>query len=96
MLSNEEESIKFDIKEYLLRHKDIKWYLSLEVKYSKTNNEGEEVTAEPIFRSKNVATTNHDEIDEQLAGAFQQLYKAQEEFQRDGSGWNLRRLSYLK
>ena len=92
MLSNEEENINSNIKEDLLRHKGIKWYLSLKVKYSKTNNAGEEVTTEPIFRSKNVATTNHDEVDEQLARAFQQLYKAQEEFQREGSGWNLQEI----
>ena len=64
----------------------------MKVKYSKTNNAGEEVTTEPIFRSKNVATTNHDEVNEQLARAFQQLYKAQEEFQREGSGWNLQEI----
>ena len=48
----------------------IKWFLTLKVKMSKSNNEGERVIAEPIFHSTNFTTTADFDLIVQLAKAF--------------------------
>ena len=88
MFSEEERNIKSNIEDVTLR-KGIKWYLAIKMKYVKTNQAGEEVASEPVFRSTNLTTSNKSQINEQLAKAFQQLFTTQQEFQREGSGWNL-------
>ena len=49
--------------------------------------DGEKVTSDAIFRSKNTITTNQNQLEEQIATAFQEINATLEQFQREGSGW---------
>ena len=57
------------------------------VKFYKTNQDGEQVTSNAIFRSKNNITTKQSQLEEQIATAFQEINAPLEQFQREGSGW---------
>ena len=50
MFSEEESNIKSNIEEDVTLRKEIKWYLAIKMKYVKTNQAGEEVASEPVFR----------------------------------------------
>jgi hypothetical protein len=89
MFNDEESAIIQHLVDELENKRGIKWFLAVKVTFNKINNHGEDVSTEAIFRNSNVATTNDDELESQIATAFQEIYKAQEEFQREGSGWNL-------
>lgn len=89
MFADNEEEVKEILSTSLEEKRGIKWFLTLHVKLVKYDPEGNQILAEPTFRSFTLASTNITEFDTQLAEAFQKLHKDFQQFERDGSGWTL-------
>lgn len=88
-LSSKEAEVTGILENELKSKKGVKWYLNVKVRFTKENQSGEQVSSEPIFRTKTEALLNMAGIEEAIAAAYQDLYGKFQEFQREGSGWNI-------
>ena len=59
------------------------------VQYSKLGPDGDVITSEVVFRSRTEAVTNADDITNDLAVAYQEIFRQSQEFEQQGSGWSL-------
>ena len=69
--------------------KGVKWQLSIKVKYNRLDKDGNVQETETTFTNNFQALTNPSQINDQLANAFQNVNNQSQEFERQGSGWNL-------
>ena len=81
-----------NIRNDLVDHIPVKYYIAVEVRYSKTLPDGETVTIETVFHSETVRLLNNAEIDDQIAHHFHMLNSQAEDFQENGSGWIIERV----
>ena len=71
----------------------IRWYLSVKVKFTKPNSEGEEISAEIYFTSKCQHILNVEEdINAQVTEAITKNSEDVDTFLKNGSGWVLDRV----
>ena len=85
---NQEHTIQDILSDSLKNKQGIKWFLTLQAKLKKYNPEGEVTAiAEPVFRSLNHRLTLESQMEQQIAEAFQKLFKNLEDFQGEGNGW---------
>lgn len=90
LFNSKEKDIKIILSDGLEEKKGIKWFLTIQCKFKKYNVENEVIAvADPVFRSFNYRLTLDSDMSEQLAKAYQKLYKSMDEFQGEGSGWIL-------
>ena len=89
VLAEKEAEITAILDEDLKEKKGLKWYITVKVRFTKENQSGESVSSEPIFRTKMAILLNMAGFEEVLAAAYQDLHKKFQEFQREGSGWNI-------
>ena len=81
-----------------VRHKlnAIKYYITCTAEYEKLDIEGETTTIEMMFHTDALPLMNDELINEHLPANFHQLNKNAEEFEAEGSGWNLKRILNIK
>ena len=71
----------------------IRWYLSVQVKFTKPNSEGVEISAEPYFTSKcSHILTLEEDINSQVTEAINKISGDVDTFLKNGSGWVLDRV----
>ena len=86
-LQAQETPIKNFLRKQLRKKKAIKWHITLQVKFVKTNSEGETLTASPYFRSKCVVTLHKSTIGKQIRQSFAAILSRFAEWLKEGSGW---------
>ena len=59
-------------------------------------DKGEKIENKVPFRTNTFTTTNPNQFSEQLAEGYQKLHKSLENFQKEGSGWQLDGIQNLK
>ena len=91
-----ENDILVTLRNDLEKLKGLKWYLSVDVKFSKLNAKGESVENEIPFRTTVFTSTNTSQFSEQLAQGFKEMHNSAENFQKEGSGWHLDEVENLK
>ena len=84
-----ERDITDRIKYDCMRHRGVKWYLSIAAQYSKVSSNGDIVTTTVGFHSTAVITLNGSSAEAQLAEVYKNLFAQSQEFQAQGSGWSL-------
>ena len=72
----------------------IRWYLSVQVKFTKPNSEGEEISAEPYFTSKcqHILNNVEEDINTEVTEAITKISEDVDTFLKNGSGWVLDRV----
>ena len=88
-LQDLELSIMEILQQALDQHRGIKWYCELIAQYSKLGPDGDVVTLENVFRSRTEAANNVNDMTNDLAAAYQEIYRQSQEFEQRGSGWSL-------
>ena len=73
------------VEKDLEKHKGVKYYLALKVKFVKFDKDGEEMSSEPFFQSKPSIAVNSSDIN--IDEHFEQIERKVIEFLREGSGW---------
>jgi hypothetical protein len=89
MYADNDDKLKDILSTSLEEKKGIKWFLTLHVKLIKYDPDGNTFSAEPVFRSFTLSSTNATQFEDQVGEAFQKMHKDFQLFQRDGSGWTL-------
>ncbi len=80
-----------------LRVRAIKWYVVVQVEFSKQNNDGEEITSTPYFRSNTFTGFTDDTFNvSDVHEAFQKVYGAMENYIRESSGWALKKCALFE
>ena len=72
-----------------IRHRGVKWYLSVAAQYSKVRPDGEIVTTEIWFNSTTMISLEASSVEGQVAEVYRHLHSQSQEFQSQGSGWSL-------
>ena len=88
-LNELQQQIRDILVQHRQEHNGIKWYIALNTRYVKIDDDGERLTTEPVFRSETAAAVNDQDIDEQLAEAMLSIHRQSQEFLTEGSGWSL-------
>ena len=95
-LTEKEEDIANILEEELDEKNGVKWYITVKIRFTKENQAGEQVSSEPVFRSTVETLMNLTGLKEVIADAYQQLHGHFQEFQREGSGWNIDQVLQLQ
>ena len=85
-LTTNEATIKSNLQDEIQKHSNIKWYLTLKVKFVKYDKDGEEMSSEPVFRTRPTILMNSDDMD---TSHHYEDVKKMENYLREGSGWRL-------
>ncbi|KAK3104658.1 hypothetical protein FSP39_007291 [Pinctada imbricata] len=93
-------NIKNEIIEHLIHRrkvlKHMKWYVCVQVELEKVNVRGETVQSSPFFRSNNyILLQSYNVSEHNINEALQKMFAAFEEFMREGSNWNFKRVIKL-
>ena len=88
-LQKQQPRVEKILKTKLDQLKAIKWYLTLQVHFIKTNSLGQENNAYPYFRNKCITSLHKSEIRKQVRKAYAHILQKFAEWIRDGSGWTL-------
>lgn len=87
-LKNKEETIRSIFKKERTKRKRIKFYLTLQVQFTKTKDDQVEI-AEPHFHGRCHILLNNDDIESALRESIMKMFNAFIEYQREGSNWVL-------
>lgn len=87
-LKNKEETIRSILKKERTKRKRIKFYLTLQVRFTKTKDDQVEI-AEPHFHGRCHILLNNDDIESALRESIMKMFNAFIEYQREGSNWVL-------
>ena len=95
-LQAKKRKIEKILKIKLLELKSIKWYITLQVHFIKTNSLGQEDNAYPYFKNKCINTLHKSEIKQQVRKAYASILQKFAEWLRYGSGWVLEKVIQLQ
>ena len=87
LLYAKKESLVNRLSQELKTKREIKWFISVQVKLFKPKADGSDEISEPHFRSVCMTTVNVHEIEEQLNEVNQKILSAFTTYQKEGSGW---------
>lgn len=82
-----EEAMKDELQSRVLEKKGIKYFLRIEISFTRMNSAMEQVETTTSFQSQILTVFSEDQIVSSLAISFQDLYSQIENFNREGSGW---------
>ena len=91
-----ERDITDRIKYDCIRHRGVKWYLSIAAQYSRVTSDGDIVTTDIGFHSTAVITLDVASVEEQLAEVYRHLHNQSQEFTTQGSGWSLDHVIHMR
>ena len=92
---NKRKEIQNILKRKLKQFKSIKWYLTLQVHFIKTNSLGLEDNALPYFKNKCTITLHKSQIKKQIQKAYAIILQKFADWLREGSGWVLEKVIQL-
>lgn len=95
-LAETEHEIISTLSLYRKKLDAIKYYISCTAEYEKMDSEGEVQVIDMMFHTDALPLMNDELVDEHIAANFHQLNKNAEEFEAEGSGWNLKRVLSIK
>lgn len=87
-LKLKEENIRRILKEELAKRRRIKFYLTLQVRFTKTRGDQVE-TAEPFFHGRCHIVLKKEDIETALRESIMKVVNSFIEYQREGSNWTL-------
>lgn len=87
-LKLKEENIRRILKEELAKRRRIKFYLTLQVRFTKTRGDQVE-TAEPFFHGRCHIVLKKEDIETALRESIMKIVNSFLEYQREGSNWTL-------
>jgi len=94
------KSMERSISEILLNKLEnftgVKWYMTVHLIMSRINERNEIVRISPFVRCLPQALIHSDQIEQQMAECFKQLYTSIEDFNEEGSGWVLESIEHLE
>ena len=88
-LKDVENDVSLLLKEETNKHHAVKWYMVLEARYTKMEEQDFWVTMDRSHHSETILCVHEDEIPSHMAEAMQQIHQQAEEFHSRGSGWSL-------
>lgn len=92
-MGNLKEEITSHLKQRCWELKQLKYYLNISVEMTRQNNEGQEESTKPHFRTKtNVLLSGTDLKEHMINENFQKIFRSFDEFQRKGSSWTLKKI----
>jgi len=73
----------------LEKHNAIKWYVATHVRFTKINQNNDDVFATPIFHGKTRILLKSSNVHEQFTDSLEKILESFEGFSENGSGWVL-------
>lgn len=85
-IGNLKEKVMNHLKQRCWEIKQLKYYLNISVEMTRQNNEGQEESTKPHFRTKTNVLLSGTDLKENLINEnFQKIFRSLDEFQRKGS-----------
>ena len=94
-LSQERQKVSDELKEKLIELNGIKWYVEFTVKMIKYDRNGEEITADVVFRGETEILLTSQDIDDQYDKQIDLIMRLLRDWVKDGSGWSVQNVEDL-